>query len=181
MRDGGAIRRLLARALDIDMNPLMVAADLGELVDHVLGHLDSVAGRQILALKAVEAEKSTRTLQKLLDAYVAHLQTQGRRSHVDANQIFKSHVTAVWPAMADAPAVDLTPDQVLDMLRRLIEAGKGRIANKLRSYLRAAYQCALDVRTTASIPVVFKVFGVLFNPAAQTRHVASSVCSRCLA
>ena len=59
------------------------------------------------------------------------------------------------PAVADAPAVDLTPDQVLDMLRRLIEAGKGRTANKLRSYIRAAYQCALDVRTIASIPVVF--------------------------
>lgn len=56
------------------------------------------------------------------------------------------------------------------MLRRLIAAGKGRTANKLRSYLRAAYQCALDVRTTASIPVVFKAFGIVFNPAAQTRR-----------
>jgi integrase len=56
------------------------------------------------------------------------------------------------------------------MLRRLIEANKGRTANKLRSYLRAAFQCALDVRTTASIPVVFKSFGVVFNPAAQTRR-----------
>ena len=126
--------------------------------------------KTFLAQKVVETEKSTRTLQKLLDAYVAHLKTQGRRSHVDAHQIFKSHVTAAWPAVAEAPAVDLTPDQVLDMLRRLIEAGKGRTANKLRSYLRAAYQCALDVRSTASIPVVFKGFGVVFNPAAQTRR-----------
>ena len=126
--------------------------------------------KTFLAQKAVETEKSTRTLQKLLDAYVAHLKTQGRRSHVDAAQIFKLHITAAWPAVVDAPAVDLTPDQVLDMLRRLIEAGKGRTANKLRSYLRAAYQCALDVRTTASIPVVFKGFGIVFNPAAQTRR-----------
>ena len=126
--------------------------------------------KTFFALKAVEAEKSTRTLQKLLDAYVSHLKTQGRRSHVDADQIFKRHVTEAWPVVAEAPAVDLTPDQVLDMLRRLIEAGKGRTANKLRSYLRAAYQCGLDVRTTASIPVVFKAFGVVFNPAAQTRR-----------
>ena len=126
--------------------------------------------KSFLAQKAVEAEKSTRTLQKLLDAYVAHLKTQGSRSHVDADQIFKRHVTEAWPAVADAPAIDLTPDQVLDMLRRLIEAGKGRTANKLRSYIRAAYQCALDVRTIASIPVVFKAFGVVFNPAAQTRR-----------
>lgn len=126
--------------------------------------------KSFVAQKAAEAEKSERTLQKLLDAYVTHLKTQGRRSHVDADQIFKRHVTEAWPGVAEAPAVDLTPDQVLDMLRRLIEANKGRTANKLRSYLRAAFQCALDVRTTASIPVVFKSFGVVFNPAAQTRR-----------
>jgi len=126
--------------------------------------------KSFIAQKAVEAEKTERTLQKLLDAYVAHLKTQERRSHVDADQIFKRHVSEAWPGVAEAPAVDLTPEQVLDMLRRLIEAGKGRTANKLRSYMRAAYQCALDVRTTASIPVVFKSFGVVFNPAAQTRR-----------
>lgn len=54
--------------------------------------------------------------------------------------------------VAKAPAVDLTPDQVLDMLQRLIESGKVRTSNKLRSYLRAAYQCALDVRTLAAGP-----------------------------
>lgn len=126
--------------------------------------------RSFLAQKTVEAEKSSRTLQKLLDAYVAHLKTQGRRSHVDAQGIFQIHVTKGWPAVAEAPAVDLTPDQVLDMLRRLIESGKGRTANKLRSYLRAAHQCALDVRTLADIPVAFKAFGIVFNPAAQTRR-----------
>lgn len=126
--------------------------------------------KTFIAQKVAEAAKSERTLQKLLDAYVAHLKMQERRSHVDADQIFKRHITEAWRTVAAAPAVDLTPDQVLDMLRRLIEAGKGRTANKLRSYLRAAYQCALDVRTTASIPVVFKSFEVVFNPAAQTRR-----------
>ena len=102
--------------------------------------------------------------------YVAHLRAQGRRSHIDARQIFERHVAEAWPCLAEAPAVELTPDQVLDMLRRLIEAGKGRTANKLRSYLRAAYQCALDVRMVASIPMAFKAFGVGVNPVAQTRR-----------
>lgn len=122
--------------------------------------------------KDLAAEQSQRTLQKLLDTYVAHLRTQGRRSHVDARQIFERHVTEAWPKVADAPAVALTPDHVLDMLRRLIEVGKGRTANKLRSYLRAAYQCAQDVRMDASIPMAFKAFGVQVNPVAQTRRAA---------
>ena len=70
------------------------------------------------------------------------------------------------------PAADVTPEHVLDMLRKLIEAGKGRTANKLRSYLRAAYQCAIDVRSTASIPVAFKSFNVVYNPGAQTKREA---------
>ncbi|MFC3685985.1 tyrosine-type recombinase/integrase [Hydrogenophaga luteola] len=126
--------------------------------------------KAFLAKKAEETEKSTRTLEKLLDTYVEYLKAQGRRSHVDAQGILQKHVTKAWPAVAKAPAVDLTPDQVLDMLRCLIESGKGRTANKLRSYLRAAYQCALDVRTLAAIPVAFKTFAVTFNPAAQTRR-----------
>jgi integrase len=52
----------------------------------------------------------------------------------------------------------------------LIEAGKGRTANKLRSYLRAAYQCALDVKVVAAIPLTFKAFGVQVNPVALTRR-----------
>ncbi len=122
--------------------------------------------------REVAAEQSQRNLRKLLDTYVTHLRTQGRRSHVDARQIFERHVAEAWPKVADAPAVALTPDQVLDMLRRLIGAGKGRTANKLRSYLRAAYQCAMDVRMDASIPMAFKAFSVTVNPAAQTRRAA---------
>lgn len=117
-----------------------------------------------------EVERSERTLRKLLDTYVAHLRSQGRRSHVDARQIFDRHVIEGWPRLANEPAVKLTPDQVMDMLRRLIEAGKGRTANKLRSYLRAAYQCALDVRLVAAIPMAFKIFEVQINPVAQTRR-----------
>ena len=83
-----------------------------------------------LAHQAVQAEQSTRTLDKLLQAYVAHLLTQGRHSHVDAQQVFKRHVSEAWPALAQASAVELTPDQVLDMLRRLIEAGNERTANR---------------------------------------------------
>jgi integrase len=123
-----------------------------------------------VARQTAAAESSMRTLARLLDTYVAHLKAQERRSHVEVGQLFKNHVLKPWPAVASAPAADLSPDQVMDMLRRLIEAGKGRTANQLRSYLRAAYQCAVDVRTTPSIPMAFKPYNIVFNPAAQTRR-----------
>ena len=75
------------------------------------------------AKKAADEDKALRTLRNMLETYTQHLKTQHRSSHVDAQQIFQRHVFEAWPRVADAPAVDLTPDQVLDMLRRLIEAG----------------------------------------------------------
>lgn len=126
--------------------------------------------REHLARKAEEVDRAERTLEKLVCTYVEYLKAQGRRSHVDAKGIFDLHVVGAWPERAAAPAAELSPDHVLDMLRRLIEQGKGRTANKLRSYLRAAFQCALDVRTTASIPIAFKAFNISFNPAAQTKR-----------
>lgn len=135
-----------------------------------LREVKAEARRAHVQAKQLEVDRSQRTVRKLLDAYADHLAAQERRSHTDVRLIFRAHVFDAWPQIADAPAADLTPDQVLDMLRRLIEAGKGRTANKLRSYLRAAYQCALDVRSTATIPVAFKDYGIVFNPAAQTRR-----------
>jgi integrase len=133
--------------------------------------------RSYEAQQTAQIESSAQTLERLLETYLSHLKAQGRRSHIDVGYLLKNHVVEAWPAVANAPAKDLSPDQVVDMLRRLIEIGKGRSANKLRSYLRAAYQCALDVRTTPSIPIAFKVFAVVFNPAAQTRRSAQFDCA----
>ena len=122
------------------------------------------------ARNAAEAERSSRTLQGLLDTYLAHLKALGRRSHVDAAGIFKAHVTGAWPKLVRAPATDLSADNVLDMQRRLIEQGKGRTANKLRSYLHAAYQCGIDVRMSAALPVAFKAYAIHLNPVKQTKR-----------
>lgn len=129
------------------------------------------------ALQSAEAEISAQTLERLMETYIAYLKEQGRPSHVDVGYLLRSHVVQAWPALANAPAREITPEQVMDMIRRLIETGRGRSANKLRSYLRAAYQCAVDVRTTPSIPLAFKAFAVAFNPAAQTRRSSQFDCA----
>ena len=59
------------------------------------------------------------------------------------------------------------------MLRLVVEQSKGRTSNKLRTYLRAAYQCAVDVWVTAAIPLSFKKYNVRNNPVANTRRDAS--------
>ena len=70
--------------------------------------------------------------------------------------ICKVHIFEPWPEVAALPANQVTGEQIADMMRRALELGKGRTANKLRSYVRAAYQMARASRAKASIPVRFK-------------------------
>jgi len=130
----------------------------------------AVEHRQYVADKEAAATRAVHSLSSLLDDYVKHQATQGRISAREAKNIFDLHVVTAWPATAQTPASEINQDQVIDMLRRLTEQGKGRTSNKLRTYLRAAFQCAVDVRVTASIPVAFKAYAVQVNPVAQTRR-----------
>ena len=108
------------------------------------------------------------TLERLLTAYCDRLKLLGRSSHADARSIFKLHVIKAWPEVAALPAGDVNEEQIADMLRRLLELEKGRTANKLRSYIRAAFEVARKAKTDPKIAVTFKAFSIRSNPAAET-------------
>jgi integrase len=128
------------------------------------------------AAKQAEQEEQRRhdearskfTLEALLRDYCLYLQNLGRQSHSDALSIFTNHVFGAFPGTAAKPAADVTTEQIADMMRKLIEAGKDRTANKLRSYVRAAYQVAKAAKSKPSIPLAFKGYGITTNPAADT-------------
>jgi integrase len=128
--------------------------------------------RQQHAAKAAEQasqiERETYTLEKLLGAYCDYLKSLERKSHAAARSIFRVHVLEAWPKVAALPANMVTGEQIADMMRMVIEQGKGRTANKLRSYMRAAYQVAKAARSKASIPLAFKAYNVKSNPASDT-------------
>ena len=114
----------------------------------------------------IEAEKYT--LENLLADYADYLEALGRSAHKDARSIFKLHVCEPWPRIAKLPANHVTGEQIADMMRRVIDLGKARTSNKLRSYVRAAYQTAKSARSKASIPMQFKAYNITTNPAADT-------------
>lgn len=118
--------------------------------------------------EAAKIEAQQYTLKALLLDYCDHLEALGRVAHKDARSIFKLHVSDAWPKVAALPANQVTGEQIADMMRRVIELGKARTSNKLRSYVRAAYQTAKAARSKASIPVKFKGYNVTHNPGADT-------------
>lgn len=160
----GDVRAWTIEAARTEANRLRVSLDAGS--DPRVVERQHHAAQAAEMASRLEAEKYT--LAALLTAYCDNQEAMGRKSHADARSIFKLHITDSWPKVAALPANLVTPEQIADMMRRVIELGKGRTANKLRSYVRAAYQVAKASRSKASIPVAFKAFNVKSNPASDT-------------
>lgn len=113
------------------------------------------------AVEAAKLQAERGSLQALLDAYCKTL--QGRQSHRDAEGLFRLHVTAAFPTLAQAQAAMIKAEQFRDVLARLIEADKGRTAAKLRAYLRAAFSVAMRAGLDPTVPAAFAAFGIEVN------------------
>lgn len=119
---------------------------------------------------AEEAERQERerraryTMAALCNAYVGHLEAQGKISARDARSAFKCHVLEAHPDLAALPAREVTPDHVAAMVRKVRDAGKHNQAGALRSYLRAAFTCAMRARFDSALPADLIPFAVESNP-----------------
>jgi len=142
----------------------------------VLGKLraDEEAKKASLEAERTKAEADQQEQQKrdkytlsgLMSLYVDYLKKNGKdASSRDAKSLSK-HLAA----LADKPASKISKRDLLNIQRKLLEAGKGRTANKLRSYVRAAYALIVMAETDATAPAAaadFATFGgVESNPAA---------------
>jgi integrase len=167
------------KSINPSKNGYSVAAALEKAKALAQMHLENAdkggyAGMKAEKKAAVIAGEANRellrncTLAALMDEYADHLKSLGRRSHLEVRSIAKLHIAGAWPKVSTLPANEVTPEQIADMMRKLIESGKGRTANKLRSYIRAAYQTAKSAKTKPSIPLSFKRYAVTQNPAADT-------------
>lgn len=155
---------------------LSIAAALQVADETAKRHTETAGGHRAVVEQArldklaadAKAAAQVHTVENLFTDYCKYLEKLGRKSHREALNIFKLHVFAAWPKVAALPSHEATGDHVADMMRALIQAGKGRTANKLRSYARAAFQIAKAARSKPSIPAGFKNYGISINPVAET-------------
>lgn len=90
----------------------------------------------------------------------------------EARSVFARHLYEPWPTLASQRATSVTVDELVVLLARLVEAGKGRTAAKLRSYLRAAYALAIESKTDPDAPLVMRTFGITVSPAASIKALS---------
>lgn len=112
-------------------------------------------------------EAKSSSLRQLLDAYANHLERSGKQAAADVRRIFQLHVFSVDADLAERKAASIPVGDFVALLARLTEAGKGRTAGKLRSYLRAAYSLAMRSKTDPDVPLVMRTFGIGVNPIAS--------------
>ncbi|MBA2964988.1 MULTISPECIES: integrase [Ramlibacter] len=117
--------------------------------------------------------RATNTLRALCDEYVAWLAAQNKVSAAGAKNVFHNHLYTAHPGLASKAAVEVEKREIVVVLRTLVEAGKATTARKLRSYLRAAYACALKADSDARLPSGFIPFMVVSNPVEATAPIPS--------
>ena len=61
-----------------------------------------------------------------------------------------------FPKLVARPAAQVQAEELRDVLARLIDAGTGRTAAKLRAYLRAAFGMAMRAGLDPTIPGAYR-------------------------
>ena len=132
-----------------------------------------VKAPSIKAQIAAKHDRKKYTLEALTTAYCDFQQARGRSSHVDARSIFRIHLIEAKPTLAAKPAADVSTEEIIDVLRAVKDGGHARTSNKLRSYLRAAFETAIAAHASHEYPVSFKAFAIKQNPVAGTKADSS--------
>lgn len=117
--------------------------------------------RELRERMAEQAEARQGTFGQLLEAYVQNMERLGRSSAKEVRGALKLNVLTPFPDLADRKAKEINPPDISDILRhcltravaskgkgkRLTKAsatnGKKRQADKLRSYMQAAFSFGL--------------------------------------
>ena len=134
---------------------------------HLRAWLEEQEHLESEALRRERNEREHCTLAALLEGYAAWLEQQGKFSAKQVRGAINRHVLEAWPDLAASKATGISKRDLSKIISKVVEAGKGREAGKLRSYLRAAFAAALRAESDPSIPPGLQGFNLETNPAAD--------------
>lgn len=125
------------------------------------------------ARKTRQDEARDYSLANLCTAYWKHLETEGKASARDVRNGLRLWVIDKQPALASRKASDVTTEDVLTILRAIIDTGKTTQTNRVRSYLSAAYTFGLGSSTDPLASSRASGFRLTSNPVSPVKRVAS--------
>lgn len=134
---------------------------LGKLRADELAMQDAIESEQaaIADADAIRQKRDKFTLAGLMQMYVDYLNKQEKITTAKDVQSLSQHLTPI----AHKPAAEITKRDLVTIQRTLLDAGKGRTANKLRSFVRAAYALVLRAESDATAPATALGFATVGN------------------
>jgi len=140
-----------------------------QLVEMVRNGIDPKVARraaQLAKIEAVRAQNAVGTFASLLAAYFANLRAKGKICAREVERQFDLHVIRPWPTLAKSAANSIRPEDIRDILARMVRLGIRRQTNIMRSFLQAAFKYGahadFDPRRAATDSALFKLTA---NPA----------------
>jgi hypothetical protein len=116
--------------------------------------------RKDRAAKIAETQATdAKTLGHLIDAYYESLASRGKPTREQ-----KSVLTHLPKPLLARPARDITGQDIAGVMAAVLEKGLRRTADKIRSYLSAAYRSALSAELDPTAPKSLHGFGLLADP-----------------
>ncbi|MBI4695486.1 MAG: hypothetical protein HY749_15830 [Gammaproteobacteria bacterium] len=159
----------LAAARDGFRELMHLSAAVGDLK----AHYEAERRSEEEARRAAKAEAKVGTFGELLAAYVASLKAAGKTSAREVERAFARAVEAPFPHLVAQRADLIAPEDIRDILSKLVDRGVTRGVNATRSYLCAAFQYApradLDPRKFVKDG---KKFGLRSNPVILVPRIA---------
>lgn len=118
--------------------------------------------------------KGAPSLGELLQAYVLDLELKGRSSAEEVKNALRLHVKEGFPTFWGKPAQAVQMVDVMTIIRHVNDQGKSRQADKLRSYIKAAYNVAINAKHNPNSAKELQRLQIIANPAREIMPVASS-------
>lgn len=145
-----------------------LAGDARELVDQgidpQLKKKEDIAIQQreaALAEERARLEASKGTVSQLFDKYIEQLDSTGKRTGAEVNQIYRRDIQPVLGG--NTKAKEVVPDDIRRVLSRVISRNAMVLANRTRSYMLAAFKFGIEHDLQANNWDGMK-FGIASNP-----------------
>ena len=176
-RDGLALKEAFEHAGELSKRYMAGDRDLRAILD--AEQREGERQRAAAEAAAADAEAKQRaSLGALLEAYIAQLTRDGKASSRHVERAVERHIRDAWPELWNTPAQEVTQDDLLAVVARLVDAGTLREAAKVRSYLRAGYAAAIRARQDAKGLAALRDLRITSNPARDLVTIEGSTNAR---
>ncbi|MBY7844274.1 integrase arm-type DNA-binding domain-containing protein [Vibrio fluvialis] len=138
--------------------------ELGDLLLQGIDPKEHLQAQQKAQQQAKKEESRKGSLKQLFDAYVAQMKKDGKRTH---KAVLASLEKEVYPHIPPATkAKDVTKDDIKFVLAAMIRRDARTQSNRVRSYLMAAFNYALEHDEDPANYIDEATFGLEINPVA---------------